>query len=541
MERDLVEMVDHVLGDVLLRAGELVEARGDVGGERLVALRGGRHRNGSRHGPTDFRRPCRGVLLRWRPDGAPSDPTRRSRPPRSGGARGRPRVLHGDVAGRRLGGPRRARDLRAGQPLALPPRHAARHPLPDGPGSGQARARRARARAGRRRRPAQGLADLRGVGGGRARRRARRAAVDPGGLRARLLRAVRRRRLRLQVHELLRPGHGGGHPLRRPGRRDRVAARPRAPLLRARPHGADARRSGRRAPLPSRRMSRDGRFAPSPTGTLHLGNLRTALLAWLFARSAGARFVVRMEDLDYGRVRAGAAARQLEDLAALGLDWDGDVVFQSSRVSAYAAAVERLRAAGLVYECFCTRAEIRAAASAPHGPLPEGAYPGTCLRLSEGERRRKRAGGRPPALRVHADGARVAFTDRLRGPEEGGVDDFVVPRNDGAPAYNLAVGVDDAWQGIGEVVGGHDLLDSTPRQLFLAGVLGLEAATYAHVPVVLGRDGARLAKRHGAVTLDDVAPRAALGWMAGTLGLPPAERAAELLEAFDPDAIPREP
>ena len=120
-------------------------------------------------------------------------------------------------------------------------------------------------------------------------------------------------------------------------------------------------------------MSRDGRFAPSPTGTLHLGNLRTALLAWLFARSAGARFIVRMEDLDYGRVRAGAAARQLEDLAALGLDWDGDVVFQSSRVSAYAAALERLRAEGHVYECFCTRAEIRAAASAPHGPLPEGA------------------------------------------------------------------------------------------------------------------------------------------------------------------------
>jgi len=288
-------------------------------------------------------------------------------------------------------------------------------------------------------------------------------------------------------------------------------------------------------------MSRDGRFAPSPTGTLHLGNLRTALLAWLFARAAGARFILRMEDLDYGRVRAGAAARQLEDLAALGLDWDGDVVFQSSRVSAYAAALERLRAEGHVYECFCTRAEIRAAASAPHGPLPEGAYPGTCLRLTEGERRRKRGGGRPPALRVHADGARVGFTDRLRGPQAGVVDDFVVLRNDGAPAYNLAVVVDDAWQGIGEVVRGDDLLDSTPRQLFLAGLLGLEAPTYAHVPLVLGRDGARLAKRHGAVTLDDIAPRAALGWMARTLGLPPAERAAELLEAFDPAALPREP
>lgn len=288
-------------------------------------------------------------------------------------------------------------------------------------------------------------------------------------------------------------------------------------------------------------MSRDGRFAPSPTGTLHLGNLRTALLAWLFARSAGARFILRMEDLDYGRVRAGAAARQLEDLAALGLDWDGDVVFQSSRVSAYAAALERLRAEGHVYECFCTRAEIRAAASAPHGPLPEGAYPGTCLRLTQAELAEKHASGRPPALRVRADAEHVAFTDRLLGPQEGVVDDFVVQRNDGAPAYNLAVVVDDAWQGIGEVVRGDDLLDSTPRQLFLAGLLGLEAPTYAHVPLVLGRDGARLAKRHGAVTLDDIAPRAALGWMAGTLGLPPAERAAELLEAFDPAAVPREP
>jgi glutamyl-tRNA synthetase len=288
-------------------------------------------------------------------------------------------------------------------------------------------------------------------------------------------------------------------------------------------------------------MSRDGRYAPSPTGTLHLGNLRTALLAWLFARSAGARFIVRMEDLDYGRVRPDAAARQLEDLAALGLDWDGEVVFQSSRIDAYGSAVEQLRRAGRVYECFCTRAEIRAAASAPHGPLPEGAYPGTCLRLTEGEKRRKRAGGRPPALRIRAEGAHVAFTDRLRGEQEGVVDDFVVRRNDGAPAYNLAVVVDDAWQGVGEVVRGDDLLDSTPRQLFLAGLLGLPTPTFAHVPLVLGPDGARLAKRHGAVTLDDVAPRAALGWMAGTLGLPPADRPADLLDAFEPARLPREP
>jgi glutamyl-tRNA synthetase len=288
-------------------------------------------------------------------------------------------------------------------------------------------------------------------------------------------------------------------------------------------------------------MSADGRFAPSPTGTLHLGNLRTALLAWLFARSAGAHFLVRMEDLDYGRVRPDAAARQLEDLAALGLDWDGEVVFQSSRISAYHEAVERLRAEGRVYECFCTRAEIRAAPSAPHESLGEGAYPGTCLHLSEGERRRKRAGGRPPALRVRADAARVSFVDRLHGAQEGVVDDFVIERNDGAPAYNLAVVVDDAWQRIGEVVRGDDLLATTPRQLFLADLLGLPRPSYAHVPLVLGPDGARLAKRHGAVTLDDVSPRSALGWMAATLGLPPAASAAELLEGFDPDRLPREP
>ncbi len=126
----------------------------------------------------------------------------------------------------------------------------------------------------------------------------------------------------------------------------------------------------------------NGRFAPSPTGTLHLGNLRTALLAWLFARSAGSRLLVRMEDLDAGRVRPGSAEEQLADMAALGLDWDGEVVFQSSRLSLYAAAMDALRSRGLLYECFCTRAEVRAAASAPHGPLPEGAYPGTCLHLS---------------------------------------------------------------------------------------------------------------------------------------------------------------
>ena len=197
--------------------------------------------------------------------------------------------------------------------------------------------------------------------------------------------------------------------------------------------------------------------------------------------------------------------------------------------------------AGHLYECFCTRAEIRAAASAPHGPLPEGAYPGTCLRLTEAERRRKRAGGRPPALRVRAGGARVAFDDRVRGPQEGVVDDFVIRRNDGAPAYNLAVVVDDAWQEIGEVVRGDDLLETTPRQRFLGDLLGLPAPSYAHVPLVLGADGARLAKRHGAVTLADLDAGAALRWMAGTLGLGDATTPAAMLERFDPAHVPAAP
>src|SRR5688572_15170396 len=176
----------------------------------------------------------------------------------------------------------------------------------------------------------------------------------------------------------------------------------------------------------------NGRFAPSPTGTLHLGNLRTALLAWLFARSAGSRFLVRMEDLDAGRVRQGAAEEQLADLAAIGLDWDGPVEFQTARVGLYGDALEALRRKRLLYECYCTRAEIREAASAAHGPLPEGAYPGTCLRLSEAQLAARRASGRAPALRVRADAARVAFEDRLLGRVEGVVDDFVVRRGDGA-------------------------------------------------------------------------------------------------------------
>jgi glutamyl-tRNA synthetase len=293
-----------------------------------------------------------------------------------------------------------------------------------------------------------------------------------------------------------------------------------------------------------------GRYAPSPTGTLHLGNLRTALLAWLFARSAGARFLVRVEDLDVGRVREAFVGEQLADLAALGLDWDGEPVRQSSRRERYDDALARLEAQELLYPCFCTRAEIREAASAPHGALAEGAYPGTCRGLSQAERAVREAAGRPPALRVDAGAAEVAFTDRLTGPVSGVVDDFVVRRSDGVHAYNLAVVVDDAEQGVREVVRGADLLDSTPRQLWLASALGVEApASHAHVPLVLGPDGARLAKRHGSVTLADRAaqgrrPEAVRAELASSAGLcAPGERPspAELVARFDPALLSREP
>lgn len=247
-----------------------------------------------------------------------------------------------------------------------------------------------------------------------------------------------------------------------------------------------------------------GRYAPSPTGRLHVGNLRTALLAWQSARDRGAPFLIRIEDVDSGRSREEWVEVQLEELRLIGIDWDGEPVRQSDRHGLYRKALEELESQGLLYECFCTRAEIREAASAPHGELPEGAYPGTCRDLTEAEREEKRAAGRPPALRVRAGSATVGFEDHICGTVEKTLDDFVVRRNDGDFAYNLAVTVDDADQGIGEVVRGADLLDTTPRQLWLYDRLGLAApARFSHVPLMLGEDRERLAKRHGAITLEE--------------------------------------
>lgn len=296
-----------------------------------------------------------------------------------------------------------------------------------------------------------------------------------------------------------------------------------------------------------------GRYAPSPSGELHLGNLRTALLAWLFARASGRRFLIRIEDLDRDR-DAGAAASQLEDLATLGIDWDGEPVLQSERAADHDAAIRRLADRGLVYECTCTRRDILAAPAAPHAP--PGAYPGTCRDRSEEEREAAKAAIHPrlPALRLRApEGLRsLAFEDLLLGRMTGDIDDFVLRRGDGTVAYNLAVVVDDAAMGVDQIVRGDDLAASTPRQILLQRLLELPSppeVEYAHVPLVLGPSGARLAKRDGAVTLRELLARGArpdevLGTLAVSLGLAAlGERPTVhgLLERFDPAALPREP
>ena len=274
-----------------------------------------------------------------------------------------------------------------------------------------------------------------------------------------------------------------------------------------------------------------GRFAPSPSADLHIGNLRTAVLAWLFARSTGRRFLMRVDDLD-DRTHADIGRRQLDDLAAIGLTWDEPAEWQTEQTARYDSAITRLADRGLLYECYCSRKDIAQAPRAPHAP--QGAYPGTCRSLTDAEREVRRAEiGRPPALRLRTDAIVHTVHDLLHGDYTGIVDDFVVRRGDGVPAYNLAVVVDDAAQGIDQVVRGDDLLSSSPRQAYLARVLGHPEPTYAHVALVLNEDGARLAKRDGAVTLAEIGVERALAQIAESLGWQ-ATSLDEMLPQFDP-------
>lgn len=284
-----------------------------------------------------------------------------------------------------------------------------------------------------------------------------------------------------------------------------------------------------------------GRFAPSPSGPLHLGNLRTAIIAWLAARADGGRFLVRVEDLDAERSRPEHERSQLTDLTRVGIDWDEPPIRQSERLPRYQAAIETLVDEGATYECFCTRREIAEATRAPNEGDAERPYPGTCRDLTEDERAERRR-DRPPALRVRADGEKVQWVDRVLGAMSGVSDDVVIRRNDGAPAYHLAVVVDDHDTGVTQVVRGDDLVSSTPRQVVIARRLGLTLPEYGHVPLVRGPDGSRLAKRHGAVTLDQLLVAGhtidqVVTALVGSLGLvlPDGriERIGELAPGFD--------
>jgi glutamyl-tRNA synthetase len=292
----------------------------------------------------------------------------------------------------------------------------------------------------------------------------------------------------------------------------------------------------------------NGRFAPSPTGSVHIGNLRTALLAWLFARSSGGLFVIRMEDLDPITSSREKADSQLRDLALIGLDWDGPVEFQSDNFHRYAAALDVLASNDLVYPCFCTRREIAEASSAPNGSNI-GRYPGTCRSLSPDESAERQSLGYKFAVRLLSNHDEVSLSDRVAGQFAGAPDDIVLQRNDHMFAYNLAVVVDDESQGIEEVVRADDLLASTPSQINLGRILGYRPLSYAHVPLVVNGDGQRLAKRDGAVTLDDlraegVSVLQVLSRIGESLGLCHwNERitTGQLLHRFDPALIPNRP
>ena len=282
-----------------------------------------------------------------------------------------------------------------------------------------------------------------------------------------------------------------------------------------------------------------GRFAPSPSGRMHLGNVFSCLCAWLSARSQGGSIVLRIEDLDDRCKRPELAAQLIDDLAWLGLEWNEGPYYQHDRLDLYESALRQLQDAGLTYPCFCTRAELHAA-SAPHASDGTPIYRGSCRNLSAKEIAR--------TVDDLADDV-VEFVDRTYGAQcealatECG--DFLVRRSDGVFAYQLAVVVDDAAMGITEVVRGCDLLGSTPRQIYLQHLLGLPTPRYAHIPLIISPDGRRLSKRDRDLDLGELrarfgAPEALLGWLAGQTGIAPdtTPRSAEqLAEHFSWDVL----
>jgi glutamyl-tRNA synthetase len=308
---------------------------------------------------------------------------------------------------------------------------------------------------------------------------------------------------------------------------------------------------GEPSPAPGTETPR-GRYAPSPTGFLHVGNARTALVAWLSVRSRGGSFVWRVEDLDPPRVAAGAAEAAVEDLSWLGLDWDEDPAsggpfgpyVQSERTGVYEAALQVLHDAGRLFPCTLSRRDLQSISSAPHPGEEEAPYPPSLrpARLEPGwydELKRSASPGAAIRFRVHDEPVR--FADRLRGQvEEKVAGDFVLKRRDGLYAYQLAVVVDDWLMRIDEVVRGSDLFSSTARQLQLVDALGGQRPSHAHVPMVLTEAGEKLSKRDDALTLrslreSGVRASQLTGYLAWTLGLverPVAVSAAELVEAF---------
>jgi len=302
-------------------------------------------------------------------------------------------------------------------------------------------------------------------------------------------------------------------------------------------------------------MSRVTRLAPSPTGALHLGNARTFLVNWLLARQNGWRIILRIEDLDGPRVKTGADRLAIEDLQWLGLDWDEGPIYQSPRQSLYDAAAMRLLEAGAAYPCTCSRKEVESAASAPHAEDGAAIYPGTCRERFRTLQEAAARTGRPAALRfAAAQSTTLSFDDGFAGRQTchpaSDLGDFVIRKADGTAAYQLAVVVDDAEAGVTDVVRGDDLLDSTPRQILLYRALGLELRIpkYYHLPLVVGPDGRRLAKRHGDTRLlmyreAGVPAARILSLLARWCGIAvsqPVSHAADLLPHFDFARLPRQ-